>query len=185
MARVVQQRKAPPYGLIIMLFLFLVAAGLAVYFHIENDKSQKDKQAEIEARRKLASDSEQEKARIKELLARYEAKARADKIPETVVGQLCTQVDELTQKINGVVTTYDDAVAKTDALYKETGFSGGLIEMVRQANDRIGRAREDAGEYKTERDRALYAKPLLEKSVSSMSKKIASSLCFPTSTPVV
>ena len=155
MARVVQQqRKAPPYALIIFVFLFLVATTLAVYLHIERDKAMKDSQAKEQEIQRLASERELDDPRIKEMIEQYKEKVRSRKIPETVVGRLVTQVNELTQKINGVVTTPKDAIRKTDALYTEIGDSGGLIEMVRGAYKQRDDKETEANEFKKQRNDA-------------------------------
>jgi len=39
MARVIQQRTSPPYLLIIMVFLFLIAATVAVLFYLDREKA--------------------------------------------------------------------------------------------------------------------------------------------------
>ncbi len=156
MARVVQQqRKAPPYALIIFVFLFLVATTLAVYLYIEQDKAIKDSQAKELETEKLASGRELNDPIIKEMMRAYEEKVRNRKPRTTVVGKLVEQVNELTQKINGVVTTPKDAIAKTDALYTEIGDSGGLIEMVRGAYKQRDEEKEARDKLKTERENAL------------------------------
>lgn len=155
MARVVQQRKAPPYALIIFVFLFLVATTLAVYLHIERDKAVKARGDAERENRKLASGDELKSPKIAELISKYEEKDRdATKIPETVVGQLVIQVNELTQKINGVVTTPEDAIAKTDALCKEINSFGGLIEIVRGAYTLRNDKEAEANAFKAQRDDA-------------------------------
>ncbi len=155
MARVVQQRKAPPYALIIFVFLFLVATTLAVYLHIERDKAVKGREEAELRNQKLASRGELKDPRISELMRKYDEKVRAGKTRETVVGQLVMQVNELTQKINGVVTTPEDAIAKTDALYTKIGTFGGLIEMARSAYDQRDAKEEEANVFKKERNDAL------------------------------
>lgn len=155
MARVVQQRKAPPYALIIFVFLFLVATTLAVYLHIERDKAvQAREEAELE-NAKLASPTELKRPKIAELINEYEEKKRnATKIPETVVGQLVIQVNELTQRINGVVTTPEDAIAKTDAFCKEINSFSGLIEIARSAYKQRDDKEAEAIAFKAQRNAA-------------------------------
>ena len=151
MARVVQRRKAPPYALIVFVFLFLVASILAAYLHIERDKAQKVRQEAELRNEKLLSLRELKDPRIKELIRKYDDKTEAG----TVVGQLVIQVNELTKKINGVVTTPEDAIAKTDALCKEKNSYGGLIDMVRSADDQRNATEKEANDFKKQRNDAL------------------------------
>ncbi|MBL7133397.1 MAG: hypothetical protein ISS78_04810 [Phycisphaerae bacterium] len=158
MARVVQQRKAPPYALIIFVFLFLVATTLAVYLHIERDKAMKDTRESKLLVRKLAGERKPTGAfsdpRVDPMIRDYEEKARGGKFPETVVSQLVTQANKLTQKINGVVTTPEDAIRKTDALHTEIGTFGGLIEMVRSAYKQRNDKEAEANAFKAQRNDA-------------------------------
>jgi hypothetical protein len=154
MARVVQQRKAPPYALIIFVFLFLVATTLAVYLHIERDKAVKAREEAKLENDKLASPTELKGPKIAELISKYEEKERTGKIPDTVVGQLVMQVNELTQKINGVVTTPEDAIRKTDAFCKEIDSFGGLIEIARSAYKQRDAKEAEAAAFKGQRNDA-------------------------------
>lgn len=154
MARVVQQRKAPPYALIIFVFLFLVATTLAVYLHIERDKAVKAREEAERQNKKLASPTELKGPRIAELISKYEEQVRARKTRTTAIGQLIMQVDELTQRINGVVTTHEDAIAKTDAFRKEIDSFSGLIEIARSAYKERNDKEAEATTFKTERNDA-------------------------------
>ncbi len=158
MARVVQQRKAPPYALIIFVFLFLVATTLAVYLHIERDKATQAWEEAERQNEKLASPTELKRPKIAELISKYDKKVREGKTRETVVGQLVMQVDQLTQKINGVVTTPEDAILKTDDLCKEINSFSGLIEIVRSAYKQRDDKETEANGFKAERNDAQDAR---------------------------
>ncbi|MCK4276368.1 MAG: hypothetical protein KAX78_07630, partial [Phycisphaerae bacterium] len=66
--------------------------------------------------------------------------------------------DELTQKINGVVTTPKDAIAKTNALCEEIGSFSGLIEIARSAYKERDDKEAEATAFKAQRNDAQDAR---------------------------
>jgi len=67
MARVVQRRTSPPYLLILMVFLFLLAATLAVLGFVKADKEADEKAAEQARCRKLQAEFKQLQAHARDL----------------------------------------------------------------------------------------------------------------------
>ncbi len=64
MARVVTQRTAPPYLLIVMVFLFLIAATLAVLGWMESDKAKKRAIIAERSRQKLGDSADLRYAKV-------------------------------------------------------------------------------------------------------------------------
>ncbi|HOF17636.1 MAG TPA: hypothetical protein PK082_01910 [Phycisphaerae bacterium] len=109
MARVVQQRKSPPYLLIIFVFLFLVSATLAVLFYNNFQKAEKIAQDEKAARKKLAD--AQDDSKIQGMIRTHDQKIAKREVAPTVVAQLRKEIGDLAQKITGGLSTYEQAMA--------------------------------------------------------------------------
>ncbi len=94
MATVRTQRSAPPYALVVFIFLFLLAATAAILLYLKVGKAD---QSALTARQNLellASTADQNNPTIIDL----KNNATAD---NTVIGQLLHQINELESKISG------------------------------------------------------------------------------------
>jgi len=132
MARVVQQRSAPPYLTIVFAFLFLVATTLAVLFYLSADKAKK---ADAENRAlldKVLSRRERNDGQVQKLL-----KNLADrKTSDTVVGQLLKQVTELTRTIAGQPMEAQQALDKAKQVLAKA--NAGQESLADQLDNTLG-----------------------------------------------
>lgn len=156
MARMIPQRKSPPYLLIIMVFLFLISTGLAVKMYMDREEAEK-KTRQAEAIRGVmttkdqlekqvlaylaAKTSSQTVARIEDpsipgLCEKFREAASANEAPGlTVVANLQSQIDELTMAIVGTETSTPAALAKVKALRTSLNDKlghtlGGLVQTI-------------------------------------------------------
>jgi len=84
MARVVTQRTAPPYLLIVMVFLFLIAATLAVLGWMESDKAKKRATIAERTRQKLGDSADLRNAKVQQMMDLHDSPPRGQR-PKTVV----------------------------------------------------------------------------------------------------
>lgn len=131
MARVVQRRSNPPYVLILMVFLMLVAAAMAVYFYTSMDKAIKDRDTAREANALLVTNDLSDPA----IVALRDAAAKSNG-RLSVVGQLKQQVQMLAMAISPSNRTYAGAMAIVDEHSKKYGAEG-LVAQVEQAQSKI------------------------------------------------
>lgn len=162
MARMIPQRKSPPYLLIVMVFLFLISTGLAVKFHMDRDEaSKKTKRAEMISR-VLASKKdmvtqvgqfvegvEHEKDvtdrghSLEELCVMFQEKATKDNTPDmTVVSRLKGDVGSLTRIIVGKMASRREAAEKVREFGKEFKEDigrdmVGLVDEIKALKDRV------------------------------------------------
>ena len=135
MARVIQRRKAPPYLLIIFVFLFVAAAALAVHQYIGRSDAQQALEKNQAQTGKVAGDRDLKKPVVRKLMKNYQDKLDRGKVASSVVGQLLKQVADLTQTITGEAMTTEAAIARTEDIYKKLGSHRSLIEELRGALD--------------------------------------------------
>ncbi|MCE5327580.1 MAG: hypothetical protein LLG01_14335 [Planctomycetaceae bacterium] len=128
MARVVQRRKAPPYALIVFVFLFLVASALAVHQYLQRDEAdKKTKKAEQDMEAWIAK-PEREKPRYVSMVSTYQDDKQKQRAPRTVTDQFQSQIRELVARINGIAgDDADAAIAGVDSFYKQIGSNRGLL----------------------------------------------------------
>lgn len=144
MARVVQQRRSPPYLLIVAVFLFLVATALAFLQYMQADDAK-------EANVKLSSDmnrlaNRQELREIQQMLERYN-RPPAGKARKTVVGQFLEHQKGLTMLIAGIETDAEDAaVTRAKALEEGRGLIAQLIDARKQLAEQRKRSNELSGQ---------------------------------------
>jgi hypothetical protein len=130
MARVIQQRSNPPYLLIVMVFLFLVSAALAVYMYIENDKTQKQL---AESQDQLDTVINQTQSRQMRPQIEAAAKQRA-----TLVGLQSDQIEQLQSQI-ALAGSPEAAIAEAEAVKEQimaargTQTWGGLVSELQAA----------------------------------------------------
>jgi len=162
MARMIPQRKSPPYLLIIMVFLFLVSTGLAVKFYMDREEADK-KTARAQADRKVLATDDQLVTEVSAFIAAKtgraasgisglshedlcqtfeETAARNDARGLTVVANLQSQVKVLTRAIVGGEATTPEALAKVKALRtsldEKLGHTlGGLVNTIGVLRDTL------------------------------------------------
>ena len=127
MARVVQQRTSPPYLLIIMVFLFLIAATLAVLFYMEADKariSTADAQKKLQ---RLADADDLRDAGIQKMMKDYEDPLPGEVSGKTVVKQFEGRIDILTQLITGTAADPKAAEEQAKVAFQQVGTRRGLV----------------------------------------------------------
>ena len=125
MARVVQQRTSPPYLLIIMVFLFLIAATLAVLGYMSSDKRGKDLKIVNRQLKKLAGTSDLRNPKIQKMMNRYDTPPPGERA-KTVVKQLESQVDQLSKYITGKDTDGKRAIDVAGEVLKKIKGNRGL-----------------------------------------------------------
>jgi len=131
MARVVRRRKNPLLPvLLIFVFLFLIAATMAVLFYNNGQKDAKDKSAAIAKRRRVISDSEMRDGMIKQILSEKDK----DRDAPTVVAELRRRIDSLTDRITGSKTSAADALAQIESDIGGNTFVLNAFKTSEQAN---------------------------------------------------
>ncbi|MCE5276557.1 MAG: hypothetical protein ABFD92_17185 [Planctomycetaceae bacterium] len=128
MARVVQRRKAPPYALIVFVFLFLVASALAVHQYIQRDEADKKTRKAEQDNEAWISKAERDKPRIVDMVTTYQNDKQNQRVPRTVTDQMQSQIRELVARINGIAgDNADTAISAVDSFYKQIGSQRGLL----------------------------------------------------------
>ncbi len=134
MARVVQRRTSQTtlYLLIVFVFMFLVSAGLAVVWHIENGDLTKKITLLEEQNKKYVSSQEKNSPEVKKLISDYDTAQPNNK--KTVYKALTDQIGELTYFITGKKSDTNstaDAAAAIELAKQTVGtrtFSGFVTE---------------------------------------------------------
>ena len=148
MARVVQQRTSPPYLLIIMVFLFLIAATLFVLSHMKADKLTKQLAGTQETLEKLAGSDDLRDAKIDKMMGSYDSPPPGE-VSKTVVKQFQSQVSDLTRFITGQSKDVEATIAEIEAARTRTETQRGLVPALIELHSRRGQlleqiaARED------------------------------------------
>jgi NAD-dependent DNA ligase len=132
MARVVPQRNAPPYLLIVVVFLFLIATTLAVLEYMSADKARKQLEENRVTLNKLANDTDLAAPGVQKIMGEGEG--------VTVVGQLIKDVNRLSSQIadtksDDFSANFANADALADQLRKQAGATQGLGIFARQLID--------------------------------------------------
>jgi hypothetical protein len=143
MARVVPRRSAPPYLLIIFVFLFVVTAIVAFLVHMQKERASKDLAAAEETLARLATKSELAGPDMAAMMRRAETPPR-----KTVVRQQNERIEQLGRFITNDSPVYTKAVEEHNALLGEspTGALGLLPDEIRQGwkrQDALKKAVED------------------------------------------
>ncbi len=155
MARMIPQRKSPPYLLIIMVFFFLVSTGLAVKWYMDLEEARKKTVVAEKISKTLATQDELERQvaayldraypeglpvkgfSISELCDSFKTGAERAQQPNlTVAARLEQQVAGLARDIVGSDATYEEAEALAADLRlwygQKKGQLGGLVSKIRQ-----------------------------------------------------
>ncbi len=118
MARVVQQRTSPPYLLIVMVFLFLIATTAAVLFYLDSDKLSKQIADETAANEQIADRVDRRDPEVKQMMAAQGGKTVIKQFKAEVAAKNA-EIDELTSLVIGSPTTATKAAKEIkDALGK-------------------------------------------------------------------
>ncbi len=128
MARVVQQRTGPPYLLIIMVFLFLIAATLFVLTYMKADKLTKQLADTEETLEKLAGSDDLRDAKIDRMMSQYDTPP-AGEVSKTVVKQFQSQVNDLTRFITGQSKDVAATIAEIEAARTKIKTQRGLVPL--------------------------------------------------------
>ena len=124
MARVVQRRTSPPYLLIVLAFLFVIAAALAVVFYTQKDEAIEGKKKVVDMYVKVATPDEAGKAELKE----------GRPYVETLEGQVRDLAKVITGIEYDIKTAYRDAMTKSEDAKKNFPKSGeGFTQLVVEA----------------------------------------------------
>jgi len=127
MARVVQRRKNPLLPVLIaFVFLFVIAATLAVIFYNERDEAVQQRDKKESLLRRLASPTDLKLGSIQTIL-RDHSKTR-----QTVVADHMKQIRILTKLVTGFETTTQDVAQQVNKLRTDIKSSQSLIDEVRQ-----------------------------------------------------
>lgn len=127
MARVVQRRKNPLLPVLIaFVFLFVIAATLAVIFYNEKDEAIQQTAKKESLLRKLASPTDLKLGSIQTIL-RDHGKTR-----QTMVAAYMKQIQTLTKLVMGFETPTQNVVKHVNDLRDEIKSSQSLIDEIRQ-----------------------------------------------------
>lgn len=127
MARVIQQRSAPPYLLIAFVFLFVLATAMAVVFYVRSDKAQKE-QAKLEADSAALANAQQLKdPSIVAMIAEYRKKPVPD---NTVVRQFIEQKNRLCGSVKSMSTDTAASLQAVEDFFAATNLGrAGLVDV--------------------------------------------------------
>ena len=143
MARVVQRRTSPPYLLIVLAFLFVIATALAVVFFTQKDDALEAKKKVSDMYAKVATPEQAAKAELKE------------GVP--YVSTLEGQVRDLAKVITGIETSYADAMKKSED-FPKNGLTHLLVDTQAKATElqtQLEAARADLKKAQDDRDTAI------------------------------
>ena len=176
MARMIPQRKSPPYLLIIMVFFFLISTGLAVKWYMDLEEARKRTVVAEKITNTLATQDELERQvaayltkaypeglpvkghSIPELCEAFKTAAGKAQQPNlTVTARLEQQVVGLARDIVGSDATHEQAeilAADLRLWYaKKKGQLGGLVAKIRQLEDALVKKDEQIATFdKTRQD---------------------------------
>ena len=169
MARVVQQRTGPPYLLIIMVFLFLIAATLFVLTYMKADKLTKQLADTEETLEKLAGSDDLRDAKIDRMMSQYDTPP-AGEVSKTVVKQFQSQVNDLTRFITGqskdVVATIAEIEAARTKIKTQRGLVPELLDLDSQREQLTERVKEK-DKLIAQREREIQSKDQTIESIST------------------
>ena len=168
MARVVQQRTSPPYLLIIVVFLFLIAATLAVLFYMEADKARAGTAEAQKKLQKLADADDLRDVWVLQMMKDYEDPLPGEARGKTVVKQLEGRIDTLTQLITGTAASPKDAEERAQAAFQQVGTRRGLVSELLDYYDQTRKLKNQAEELNArikEKDKELGGKDQLVETV--------------------
>jgi len=158
MARVVQQRSGPPYLLILMVFLFLIAATLAVLGYMKANKVQTECDNRAETQNKIAGSQDLRDPVIQQMIALYDSPPPGQKRKSAVRRLL----DDL-EALSGLVTNPNDpppaktAIDQAREALKSIGGNRGLATEVRSLSEQL----DSAGQQLDQKDQLLAEKQQL------------------------
>ncbi len=177
MARVVQQRTSPPYLLIAMVFLFLIATTAAVLFYLEADKSAKQITDSAAMYDQIADRSDTRDPEVKQMMAAPGGK--------TVVRQFKAQmaaknaeIDELTGLIIGSPTQADKAIRQIADASETTGARRALLQEFLDLHKQLVEANKELETREAERADTQtlvdITKEELQANVTSLDERVTS-----------
>ncbi len=161
MARAVAQRSGPPYLLIVMVFLFLIAVTLAVLAYMDADKAKKQIAKSDETLKKLAGSDDLRDAKVQQLMSWHDDPPTGEPRGKSVVRRLQDQSKRLTELISGTGTDVEVAETKTRELFEKLDSQRGLTleleSLLGKYNDTSDQLRQ-AEQLLTDKDQQLADK---------------------------
>jgi len=137
MARIVRQHRRPPYLLIIMTFLFLVATTIAVKERAAREQIAQDTADVGKLTEALASEHELRTSKLTSMIDRYVNPPDGD-FPKTVVAQFDQKVDDLVAVILTRGASPEQAVtAARKATLSDDDEQRGLVAEVERLRDEL------------------------------------------------
>lgn len=143
MARVVQQRTTPPYLLIVMVFLFLIASTVAVLMYLHADKMGKQTAKMTETTRQLADSKDLGDDQVRQMMTWYREPPAGDQAGKTVVKRMKETTDLLTQLMTGTATSPQAAIAQSESAFSTIGSRTGLVNEVTSLHTKLEQAKAD------------------------------------------
>lgn len=137
MARAVAQRKQVPYVLIAFVFLFLVAAVMAVLFHMEAQEEKLSRVSLQDALDSYVSEEDRVEPQITRLVEQWQSPPSDGPEPLRVVPQVLKENKSLAEIITGGSTTTEGALKAAKAIQDEHGSTSGLVDMIRTAYQQV------------------------------------------------
>ena len=168
MARVVTQRKRPPYLLLIMTFLFMVAAAIAVKERMGHEAAARAAAEARQLHRALVNQEELRTGRVQAMIQRHDSPPEGD-LPRTVVGQFSERIGELTAVILTVGASADQAIADAQRVTRSADgtHQRGLVAEVERLKAQLARlvgpkGRQETGVVRELKERILNLYKQLE-----------------------
>jgi len=142
MARVVQQRTSPPYLLIVMVFLFLIAATVAVLMYLQADKLDKQLATNNATMRELADSDDLRDDQVRQMRTWYNDPPPGEQRGKTAIKRMQDSLDMLTQMMTGQATAPQVAMDAADAAFEEIGSRRGLVNEINDLHGRLQLAQD-------------------------------------------
>ena len=176
MARVVHRRKAPPYALIIFVFLFLVAAALAIIAYNNLHDAREERAAvsdilELLAGRQtgqgqypqlkvgLAADLYSDRKTELQNARKTDPKATV-KVP--VLAELMDREKKLREMISSQAATKDAAETEVTALRKSINDHGPLLDIIKKLQTQLGQRDSNVAGLQKRLDQAEQTRKTFE-----------------------
>jgi len=134
MARAVAQRKQIPYLLIVFVFLFFIAAIMAVVKHTETEELDQNAKRLAATLDEIALDDELRDGDVARML---EDHRRAKEKTPRLVPQFQQRIQDLVEVIGGQRTTYENGLALAKAARDKYNTESPLISLVDEINAKL------------------------------------------------
>ena len=168
MARAVPQRKQIPYLLIVFVFLFVIAAVLAIICYTEMEEQTLTIAALEQKQDSLATDGQLNEADVVALIDMFRD-PEPGQTPVRVIPRLQNRIKELTQAITGQNLSFDSTTKAINDLQQQIASAESLIATIKrltadetdlqaqlaQTRGELALARDEIGDVTNQKDESV------------------------------